>query len=275
MEGCEAPCRVVDPGPAPRLHMRPVAVTIRCPVAHDHARRPQPAVFAVVDPVAVRVQIFVPGHVWRDAALNHVTAVNLVPVLVARVGPAIERRFRRGLKLKRDRFAARAHQQRFAGLHAVASIAPVEVRTSIENGDARLDAVRKCLDAIAAAHGKNKLACAGLDAKGFAVIAPVRVVLGANAQVDGAALQERLRQIVVNAYKIENRAIVDAQRGRADAHFRATAVFGPQRILAGDREIDCSALPAVIAIHEKRNLALDVAQATHPRGRLGKRRHRH
>ena len=61
-----APRRVVDPGPAPWRDPGPAAVAVRRPVGGDRARHPQRAVFGVVAPDAVLVEVFVAGHFGGD-----------------------------------------------------------------------------------------------------------------------------------------------------------------------------------------------------------------
>ena len=86
VKGCEAPRRIVDPGPAPRGDPRPVPVTVRCP-ARRHARRhPYSTVFRQGAPRAVLVEVFVTGHVARDVARGR----DAIFTAVAFGAPAIE-----------------------------------------------------------------------------------------------------------------------------------------------------------------------------------------
>ena len=82
----EAPRRIVDPGPAPRLHVRPVAVAVRRPVAADMRRHPDVAVVRHRAPGALVVQVFVADQVGRHVARR----TRLLDAAVARGRPAVE-----------------------------------------------------------------------------------------------------------------------------------------------------------------------------------------
>ena len=68
VEGCKAPGRGVDPGPAPGRHPGPAAIVEGGPAGRHHARLPDVAVFRAVDPVAVAVQVLPAGHAGRHMA---------------------------------------------------------------------------------------------------------------------------------------------------------------------------------------------------------------
>ncbi len=63
MEGGEAPGRVVDPGPAPRLHEGPMALAIGRPADLDLGRKPDRPVIGHRLPLAIGVEVLIAGHV--------------------------------------------------------------------------------------------------------------------------------------------------------------------------------------------------------------------
>ncbi len=82
----EAPGRVVDPCPAPRIHPRPMPVAVRRPAGRHLIREPDVAVGRVDAPGAVGIEILVADHVLRDVASGGRHVVAAVPV----ARPAIE-----------------------------------------------------------------------------------------------------------------------------------------------------------------------------------------
>src|SRR6185369_17608044 len=68
VERREAPGRIVDPGPAPRPHPRPVADAVRRPADRHLARHPERAVLGRLLPRAVAVEVLGAGHLRRDVA---------------------------------------------------------------------------------------------------------------------------------------------------------------------------------------------------------------
>ena len=70
VERREPPLRIVDPGPAPRGHIRPMAVAIRHP-AGLHRRIPDRAVLRRFGPTPDRLEAFAPGHPLHDRWDRH------------------------------------------------------------------------------------------------------------------------------------------------------------------------------------------------------------
>ena len=79
----EAPRRVVDPRPAPRLHPGPVAVAVRRPARGHGAWHPHRTVVRRRTPLAVVVQVLVTDHVARHVARR----ARVVPAAVAAGAP--------------------------------------------------------------------------------------------------------------------------------------------------------------------------------------------
>src|SRR4029453_15334631 len=90
VEGCEAPRRGGDPGPAPRRDPTPTAVAIRSPVGHDVRRAPHVTVGGLIDPFALAVEILVAD----DLARHVLCRLGVVAAPVAIVRPGFERRAR-------------------------------------------------------------------------------------------------------------------------------------------------------------------------------------
>ena len=63
MERSEAPCRIVDPGPAPGLDPAPVSVAIRRPSCFDSSWEPNAAVAADFPPRTVLIQVFISNYI--------------------------------------------------------------------------------------------------------------------------------------------------------------------------------------------------------------------
>ena len=66
MERRKAPRRLVDPCPTPGPHPGPAAVAVGRPVGLHDQRLPQRAVFGVLFPAAMAVEILGAGHLGRD-----------------------------------------------------------------------------------------------------------------------------------------------------------------------------------------------------------------
>src|SRR5690242_10932523 len=66
MVGRVAPGLIVDPGPAPRLYVRPMARSVRLPAGGYRAWSPDVAVLAVVAPAAIGTEILVAGDTARQ-----------------------------------------------------------------------------------------------------------------------------------------------------------------------------------------------------------------
>ena len=62
VEWRKAPCRLVDPGPTPRIDPRPATVAIRGPVGGDGRWRPHGSVRRIVAPRSVGVEIRIADH---------------------------------------------------------------------------------------------------------------------------------------------------------------------------------------------------------------------
>src|SRR5215469_5639842 len=86
MKGSETPRSIVDPRPAPRADVRPVAVTVRSPVGRNIVGNPNVAVGAFFFPGAVVVEIAVADGVTVDVLPRNGIVVLQVTVL----GPTVE-----------------------------------------------------------------------------------------------------------------------------------------------------------------------------------------
>ena len=80
----EAPRRVVDPRPAPRLHPGPVAVAVRRPARGHGAWHPHRTVVRRRTPLAVVVQVLVPAAVTAGAPVLPVVRADRVADVVGR-----------------------------------------------------------------------------------------------------------------------------------------------------------------------------------------------
>ena len=99
----KSPGRCVDPSPAPRRHVDPLAVAVGRPFGIHAARVPHVAVVRIVLPVAVGIELLVADHIARDVARRN----RLVFDAVALGHPAIE-------------FAAGAHGRTVGGCEVAA-----------------------------------------------------------------------------------------------------------------------------------------------------------
>src|SRR5579859_1482808 len=86
VEGRKSPRLIFNPGPSPRANVDPVTEAIRCPSHGDGTRTPARTVAGDVTPVAVLVEIFVPGHLTR----NIVRGIRAIFPVVAVESPSIE-----------------------------------------------------------------------------------------------------------------------------------------------------------------------------------------
>ena len=254
MERCEAPRRIIDPGPAPGLNMCPMTVSIRCPFPEHRARCPEPAIVAVIDPVAILIKIFVAGHIWRNDAFAHVARVGLIPIQIARLGPLVESRFQRRLKAKIGCFYGAAHDERFARLHADTIVAILKSRPPEKYRHTGFSTLRNGIHAVAAVGVEHQPAFIGHYRKNVTcavAVAAVLAVVIAQPQVEAAALQESLLLVILQAHDIEHRFLVNPQRRRADPNFCATADLGPKRVFTRDRKIELGRAPAFAAVLEE------------------------
>src|SRR5438309_2672642 len=62
----KAPGRIINPGPAPRADPVPISVAVRSPANSNFARIPNVAIFGLIAPVAIVVEIIVADHVARN-----------------------------------------------------------------------------------------------------------------------------------------------------------------------------------------------------------------
>src|SRR6266702_8170436 len=82
----ETPGRIVNPGPAPRADPVPIAVAVGSPVRRNFALIPNEAIFRLIAPVTVIIQIAVAGRIAR----NVLSGNGVVFFQVALGGPTIE-----------------------------------------------------------------------------------------------------------------------------------------------------------------------------------------
>ncbi|PYU87398.1 MAG: hypothetical protein DMG51_02360 [Acidobacteria bacterium] len=86
VERSKAPRRIVNPGPAPRPNPVPIAIAVRSPSGVNRSGIPNVAVFRLVTPGAVVVEVVITDHVARYVARGG----RVVFFAVALSGPAVE-----------------------------------------------------------------------------------------------------------------------------------------------------------------------------------------
>ena len=86
VERGKAPRRIVNPGPAPRVDPVPIAVAVGSPSGFNRSGIPNVAVFGLITPGAVVVQVVVADHIARYVARGD----RVVFFAVALSGPAVE-----------------------------------------------------------------------------------------------------------------------------------------------------------------------------------------
>ena len=235
VERCEAPRRVVDPGPAPGTHMRPVSIAVRRPARLDAARQPERTVLGMAVPVAVAVEVFGAGHLGRDvgAALH----VAFVATVFTRhpVGKTVGRQLRpavvRGTALGPELGA-------LAGRELERAVARLEAHAADEHGAETavvclVDAVLADTLRIEAAHGRADRELA-------------HRIRAAKPQGQAAPVQVQAHAVVIELDDLDLTVAVQAQGGRADLQFGAAVAFGREPVAAGNGPVALGRDPLVL-----------------------------
>ena len=274
MERRKPPRRIVHPGPAPGLHIRPVTVAVRHPVMRDR-RIPDMTVSGRARPIAAGLQILGAGHLLHLGRRQ----VGRAPHHPA--GPA-----GRALRQRRQRLL----RQQLRGQEGVVAFRP-DTALEIVGADQRGGLVRADLqrevdasDLCRAVHhgdGGRTLGVAGddlitsdrRDADGAARCRDA-VALPRTNQVDGQ-IDRALRLgggevLRIQGVDVELGLLIECRVRRVDVDGGGGSRLGPECVAGGDRVVDGRRLPMVLVRGVERDRAGDAGQAADARWRVGR-----
>ena len=232
MERRKAPRCGVDPSPAPGAAIDPVACAIRCPVRRHFAGCPQGAVFRVLRPAAVAIEVLDPRHLRRDEARRRGAFL----VAIALGDPDAER--------VAQRVAEHVFGRLTVGDAELGALAAVQRHGAVGAFEDHLaDPHRRLADAVVAV---ETVATGALGAKApfdrGQVELPGRIAL---AQPHGHAAVVKLQPdaLVVDGDEFELGTSVETDRGRADAHVGAGVRVGGEAVFARQRAVQVGSDP--------------------------------
>ena len=226
VKGREAPGRIVDPGVAPRPHVGPVTVAIRCPARLDAARQPKGAVLRVAIPVAIAVEVVGAGHLWRDVGAAARVAFVLSVLLRRPLAEAI---------VGQRRPAVVRHTPLIPEFGALTGIDLQRAVTRLEahgpGNDAAKTAVLLLVDAVVPGASGLETAFTSGD------VELARRLVAAQTQCQAAMMQVQAHTVVVELRHFQFGAAVQAHRGRPDLQLGPRVALGREAIARGQRPI--------------------------------------
>ncbi len=237
------PRGVVDPGPAPWRDIGPAAVAVGRPARRHRTRHPDRAVFAVVAPHAVLVELFVAGHFAVDVTGRGDALV----AAVAQQGPVVEA----AVGGQRGAQAALAQLGAAPGAHGQAVAVAVDLGQALEHTDHGDVLVATGVDADAArlAHDHAPVRGRQLEAGEHLGIA--------DAHAGAAVVQVQAQAVVAHFGDLERGFGVEPHRGRADPELGARAAPGRDLVARGQRPVDARRVGFVaVAVGGQRDVAL-------------------
>ncbi len=261
--GREAPWLFIDPGPAPRLHVGPLAGAIGLPAGNHGAGRPDIAVFGIVAPAAVAVQVLVAGDGGGDVLRRLVVddgAVTLGPV-----GRHRRRRARDGAQLRAaivvEDFAhfAGAHRQHLAVRSLDLGGAGADPESGRILGRAGLDVVVALLlqgDRPARRQDRVRLVA----------------IVGEGLDVEPALVELHAGLRVVDRQQVELGTAIQAHPSAGDRDLAARIRLGPERVARGQRRIGHRRRPVALVAVVERHRALEERKPTDAGRRIAQRR---
>ena len=258
MERREAPWLCVNPGPAPRRDINPVADLIGSPAGGDTIGHPHCAIVRIVVPRAIVVQVVIAVDIARDVFGRK----RRVFALIARLAPVFEivvaRRVRRvvgnivgtveGVHLSRDEIPC---------LSAAGDFTP-----AFANGDHGRAAIRIGGDAIFAAAREREREIGRIDFKRITGRKPAHV------NFDHALRELYLRGAIVEREKRNAGLAGHADRGAADVNLAARIFIDPEVIARGEWAIGIGLHPVRVAGDLIGHRALNEIQPTHAARRI-------
>src|SRR5246127_1032238 len=132
VKGSKAPRSIIDPGPAPRANVGPVAIAVRSPVWRDVVRNPNVAVGGFFFPGAVVVGVAVADCVRIDVLGES----RIVFLQIAVLGPTIKIvRFMGGARGHFDVALSASHVDAFTGLDGINLTAGGNFARTADRGD--------------------------------------------------------------------------------------------------------------------------------------------
>ena len=258
VEGCEAPTRVIHPGPAPGLHPGPAAVAVRRPTGAHGQRQPHRAVFGVLFPAAVAVQLFDAGHLGRHIARR---SAALVPLVFTQDGFGIA---------VADRYAHPETQRvrtPFAGQLDALAGGDDETRRVV---DAQFAAPAAGLGGVVVAVqpevacSQRCEACLGSDQVDF-----IGNLARAHPQRQVAAVQLESQPFVVQPQHLDLGGGAQAQHCRADAQFGTAAHGSADAVASGQRLVAIGFTPTAGLLVPPRHRTAQISQPAHSARRVG------
>ena len=253
VEGREAPRRIVDPGPAPRLDPGPVAVAVRRPPRHHGMRHPHGPIVGGVTPVAVLVQVLVADrlarHVARRARVVPATVAGGAPLLPVVGRQGVANVVTGGIGAGDDGGLVALHRERRAGGGDFGFTAPHRHRGRVPG--------RVHVDAIAAGAEQGHGAVGRVD------LEAVLVVEIAQPHAERALRQAHLGRVVVEREEPGRGVWREPQGGRAEGDLRARVGVGPQVVAPVQRVVDRGGRPVVRIARAERHRAAEVAEPPH------------
>ena len=294
MEGREAPRRIVDPGPAPRGHIGPMAVAVGRPFGRHGRGIPDGAVVRRLLPRAVGRQILIAGHLRGHGAdrRRRDPRRGLAGDDGARLGggdragiaaarPIVERGGARIGERDLHRFTSQFNTlaaRHGMGIGAVGRF-DADLGFAIEGGDLDSIAIASGIDvdAVTAALRERDRAAWGIDQQ-----AARHGV--ADMDVGRALMQRQIDRAVVETQDFKFALFVEAYLGRAHLDLGLGAGFGPQRVAAGHRIVErrrrpfvfqfgCGVIGRIVRIHRlrrtQRDRAFDQRKPADATGRVG------
>src|SRR5260370_421006 len=258
VEGSIAPRRIVNPSPAPRADPVPIARAVGSPSGINLSGIPNVAVFRLIPPGAVVVEVVVADHVARYVERGD----GVIFFAVALRGPAVEA-IGTGSPVNAVFDVVRAIEFRaitgvdFIGFAAGGNFA-FAANYGHASGVAGFSYVNaKCSSLL---HGESQIRGVNFVEIAFAQFA--------DAEVDAAFRKAHLRDALVKVQEGKRGHAAEMDGSRAGLQFGAGIFVDPKFITDGHRTVSGRAAPVPFAAGLQGDGAVNIADARNARGRI-------
>src|SRR2546425_6247338 len=254
----KAPRGIVNPGPSPRSNPVPIAIAVRSPAGRYFAGIPDVAVFGLIAPITVIIQIAVARRVARNVPSGN----GIVFFQVAFRSPAVKAVGTRSLVNAVLNVVRAVEFRALAGVNLIGLAAGGNLAFAANHGHAR---------AVTVFINVNAKSACFLDGESqirSVYFVEIALTQFADTEVQTPLRKAHLRDALVEVQEGHRGHAAEMHRGGAGLQFGAGIFVNPDLVANGHRAVFCGAAPIPLSPGLQGDRTIHVADARDARRRI-------